>query len=88
MILAAAAVDLPAGCCRLQVRSDGRFDFFVCRMKPKDSVFLEMSGPITELPLAAEGLQLCFRAIPPAILANIVTTAQQSPPDPTAPPPH
>ena len=79
MIVAVASVTLPAGSCRLQIRDDGRFDFFAVRMKPQDSVLLDCSGPISELPLAAEGMLLCFRALPPAIMASLIPTAPPSP---------
>ena len=83
MIVASASVDMPAGSARLQVRADGQFDFFVCVTREKKTVYFDFSGPIGQLPLAAEGLQLCFRALPPAILASLIPTATNNPDKPT-----
>lgn len=91
MILANVTSSLPSGTVGLQVRDDGQFDFFFVHHRPKNTIFLDLSGPTSTLPAIVAGIKICFDAIPMEHLKNSMlatsTAPEQSPPDPTAPPP-
>jgi len=79
MIVASSTLALPAGTVSLLVSDSGQFAFYACFLQPPNHIFLNFTGSIVELPLVAEGLQLCFRSLPPGLLANIATTPPQNP---------